>query len=1142
MLQIYFGEQEHFSLKKLIGKLCESGETTNQFYMIYARSDSCAHSMPTWSNNNDKESIDSSIPNRVRSLIHDNPAAVEIHHLDLLKSESDIKTTFDSWASTLHSNLFLLVVDMKQQSANIVNFIRSYVEQTNLPLGKKFLLLLHFPLSCDNSTYPSLFLGKWRCIFLDGIGDVDGNNVDLNNVLQSACSFKAQELNGDSLLQALRPKALQYVASQVPFYSCSTQPQSINQVMPFSDRMARIGELLASKLEQETLETLLCRKYIAMWTGDQIHEIVYSSAYALASGLSKLSFSSSLIGTLQSSFNKFLAKSVLEINVWANLDALDRSSANEETEKIFALVLNSLPLPGVPLQELLLLRDINCRLQPLPTEMKSRTAKVAFPFFYQVSSLIEMAIDVSNFDFLDQTSMDQSDDCSPQFLERVNTTLNEMTDRVGTMTGAVCDVVACVAASECLFDSYLQHILAWSYGCKNSAQVENWIRHKMYTASNAYESFHCNIVYLHIICRKNVGGILRISSWDSQDIAKDLLRSCNVQFEGITFVSTVVTHFCRLVSEKVEAKEWSRSFSVFLQSIPALMEGGEIEDEDIIVSLRLLILLNILVSVDASERAMNMVVQLITKEKTPNQIVTVSGCLDLLGSLNETLEKTGDARDKLLRIFFSPCWLKTLSRKVCNEDALFLISVVKERRDYINHQMAVIHLRNVLTCREINGNRSALPTSSFIPSLVVHLSLQLNTTHVESFSESGDRVGMPHFVPQWLSTDGINTHSMIDGDIDDEIGWYFRNYYQNSFECPLANVISDVIVGKLLEETNGINSDELLIMFQTSIEEQKEVNQATHARLMRRSGQASLQGPTSVRGCYIRALETDALLMIFICKVAEELSLASRSFALEGVNASCALRILNHIMQFFRWPDLFFKIIMRLSGNGHLANLLSEGGPLNNFDWCQKWIQGLSSHQREVQEKLSRAEDALREANVDEDIKARQFRRCPHCNELFGIDQTNCGVFYCGRDAHGANGRPAIGGRAVQGGYGCGREFTLHTSIPYTRDEALLKPLREELRASATLFEAYNRGAELWARTELFDIPTTSFRVRINDGVGMLKIFSICLVDYFNSTAECEKMNRLASILEQLPRLEHVSCLPDMIEVSARLQFSSCRN
>ena len=1114
-------------------KLCEGHNTRNQFHIIFARSDSCAHSLPSWSN---VDSIDSSILHRVRSLVHDDPSTVEIHHLDLLKSESEIRATFDSWVSKDHVTTFVLVVAMKMKSSNIVNFIRSYVEQATLSTDKHFILLLHFPLSCDQSIYPALFLGKWSCTFLDGIGDADGNNLDFNNVLQSACSLTGQELNADALLAALKPKALQYVASQVPFYSCSKQPDSVNQAMTLTARMDCLEKTLASKVGQVTLETTLCRKFIDMWTNDRIREIVYRSAYALASGDSKLSFSSALTSTLQSSFNKFLAKSLFEINVWSNLDVLDPSSTDDETDKIVALVLNGLPLPGVPLEELLLIRDMSLRLQPLPMEMKSQEAFVVFPFFFQISSLIEMAIDNSNFDFLDQSSLDQNDDFSSLFVERVGTLLSEMADSM-EIAGVVRDIIAYVADSERLFSKYLQHILGWRYGCRNLDQVAKWVTLKMDTASMLDGSLHCNILYLHILCRKNVGSILRIASWDSECIAKELLQN-GVQFEGISFVSTIVSHFLLLLSENFEMKRWSNSCSVFLQSLSALMEGRVIEEEALLVKLRLLIIVNVLIKGDvADEREVLRIVQSVTEagDDTSKDITTVSGCLDLIQDFNDetTPEKLKDAQNQLLRVFFSPWWLKVIPGKVHNDDAIFLVRAIKQRHDYINEQVAIVHLRNLLTSHQGNGSQAVLPTSSFLPSIVVLLSSELNAAHNESFSESGDRVGMPHFVPHWLLAECVSTTPSTNGPID-EVGWYLRNYRNNFDDCPLANISFVIIFGELLEKAWGINSNDLLIMFLASIQEQKEVNQATNARLLRSSGQTGLQGPVSIKGCYVRALETDAILLTFVCKVAEELSISSRACALEGVNANSAVRTLNGIMPQFRWSDLFFKVIMNLKGDGHLAILLSEGGPLHNFEWCQQWMQGLSSHQEDIQIRLRRAETALKEAEIEEENKIRQFRRCPHCNEMFGVDQENCGVFHCGRDAHGINNRPAVGGMAVEGGYGCGRQFRLADALPYTRDEALLEPLREELRENRNLFEASNRCAELWTRAERLVIPPVSFHLRNEEGSRTSsKIFNVSLVDHLSQSNERDNIGRLADILGQLPKLEHVSCLPDLIEVSS---------
>ena len=95
-----------------------------------------------------------------------------------------------------------------------------------------------------------------------------------------------------------------------------------------------------------------------------------------------------------------------------------------------------------------------------------------------------------------------------------------MADRMDPMAGTVCDIVTYVAESECLFGRYLHHILAWTYGCRNLVQVEKWITLKMGAAA----SLQYNILYLHIICRKNGGGILRLDSWDSETLQKSFFE------------------------------------------------------------------------------------------------------------------------------------------------------------------------------------------------------------------------------------------------------------------------------------------------------------------------------------------------------------------------------------------------------------------------------------------------------------------------------------------------------------------------------------------------------------------------------------------------------------------------------------------
>ena len=287
-LRAYFGchehNQEHFDLKNFIS-ICHSN--SQQLHMLHVRSDSCSQSLPTWLN-----------------IVYENPSHVEIHHLGLLKSESSVRSIIDSWVSS-GVDCFILVVDMQlQQSAKLVNFVRAFVEQeVNVEQPKKFMLLLHYPLSGDKPSYPALFLGNWQCAYLDGIG-YTSSRMSVNNVFEAAC-FDDCALDEDKLLNALLPKAVQYVASQVPFYSRSPHPQSVNQDMQFTERLIKIESIMNRQIKGVPLAKLLCRNYLSMWTKDAIREMLHRSAIALRSAITHLAISTAIGNTFQHTFMLF---------------------------------------------------------------------------------------------------------------------------------------------------------------------------------------------------------------------------------------------------------------------------------------------------------------------------------------------------------------------------------------------------------------------------------------------------------------------------------------------------------------------------------------------------------------------------------------------------------------------------------------------------------------------------------------------------------------------------------------------------------------------------------------------------------------------------------------------------------------------
>ena len=188
-LKAYFGGcQDHFNLKSLIAKI--GRERQDHHYLLNVHSDSCAHSIPTWCSGGDLDNDSHVFQSIVERVIHKDSSNIQIQHIDLLKSESSLRSSIDSWASNEKTDIFILVVDMQlQSSSNLVNFTRCYVEQASLKKSKRFVLLLHYPLSVKIPSYPALFLGKWQCLYLDGIGyrDFTSPHLSINDIFMSAC-------------------------------------------------------------------------------------------------------------------------------------------------------------------------------------------------------------------------------------------------------------------------------------------------------------------------------------------------------------------------------------------------------------------------------------------------------------------------------------------------------------------------------------------------------------------------------------------------------------------------------------------------------------------------------------------------------------------------------------------------------------------------------------------------------------------------------------------------------------------------------------------------------------------------------------------------------------------------------------------
>jgi hypothetical protein len=335
------------------------------------------------------------------------------------------------------------------------------------------------------------------------------------------------------------------------------------------------------------------------------------------------------------------------------------------------------------------------------------------------------------------------------------------------------------------------------------------------------------------------------------------------------------------------------------------------------------------------------------------------------------------------------------------------------------------------------------------------------------------------------------------------------------------------------------SSEQLLLVFQEKINRERHISRKEQIANARQALQHTQTNLVSFIGTSISSIETSAILVCLVSKIAQELAATSQSPALGGVDSDVTESILANVMNSHKWSEFFFSTLLRLRGKGHLAVLLNRGGSLHKFDWASLWKVGVVSLCHSITNDLTLARDSLQQSRHDIAQFSQHYRACPYCHGAFGVDQRNCGQFTCGRDAHGVNGQPAIGGRAVRETHGCGRGFSINQALPYYQsrryledDLPALQRLEEDLAHKERAFNEFNESTELWQRAEQFQITHFSFHVR-RRGTNDEVFPSASLTDQAGqSEVEVDpEVQMLVRILDQLPGLEFISYLPDMIEL-----------
>ena len=371
LMRVYF-ETEHFSLQRLIRRVCSDGAGK---HLVYTRTTPAVHRLPNRTPDTD---LSAEARKYLQSAVHTRADEIAlIYRLAQFSSEDAFQTMLSEWTSDDKHRLLLLVVDMNVISITRVNFVRLKFEQLHTQPHKSVVMLLHFPLSDAHvrACYPALFLAGWEHTFLDAVGQSDDGpaSLEIKKMLQVACDLD-DSFDPTHALHASLEYAMHIVASRISFTGTD---------MSFPDKQRKLLQLIrtASAEGDCTVADCLCKRYASLWDVERIKEELGSSAHASFDGAQQLSMVEGISNLFLSSFVNYLAWAVAKLLRDTNPERLNTSSILQ----FFWGMLERMDIR--PLHELKL-------LNPVWNVALPDTAEI-FPFFASISSGIDELVEAA---------------------------------------------------------------------------------------------------------------------------------------------------------------------------------------------------------------------------------------------------------------------------------------------------------------------------------------------------------------------------------------------------------------------------------------------------------------------------------------------------------------------------------------------------------------------------------------------------------------------------------------------------------------------------------------------------------------------------------------------------------------------------
>lgn len=1046
--------------------------------------------------------------------------------------------------------------------SNSANFIRMCVEQhVSEGTGKSFTLLLHYSpsSSLQSRCYPALFLGGWEHVFLDSVGN-DSSSFDVDQFIALACrdgvhdhdslSFGHDDESTMSVresIQALLPRVLPHLASQ---NFCYRNQEGTQDDDTFYRRKSRLDAIMRTMVGDATVGEILCEKFSAMWFEYALVRATRTASEALLRGTTQLSLSMSIHSVLIQTFQAFLGDSLAETNQWMNLDLIGDSSSNSDLSELFGIVLRGLPV--LPFEELVLQRkqSIHSRLMPLPTS-RVDAAEVQFPFFYCISAYLDELVESVQASYVRgigppdayddipigptstaeclQMAMDmlQQGDSNQQVLGGGDDAASRNQERRKLAQEVIAFVAANADATRSgdmsLFDSYLRQFLEWKVGCTANPLILRWWDGRLKECNGA-----TSVLAIHVVARLEQMDLMRVASIVT--LAESFPLDSLLEKAFTKNASNVTSDLLDVVFDSLERtavdnevrcnNRWSMLLSTVSQHAGTLA-GQSIKDEKLACRIRRLgffLLLEEMNVVQATDSQWF--------ENSNNRSRSDYSLARLLDSTDVAENDSGERgvfTERVLQRFLSPLWLKTTSIFL-EDDLKFLLEYIADGNfTGPRHQLAVSLVRSA----SASGGGDVDRAYGFSVNALLQINGKLvSCDKLSHFSTDGNRLRVPHFLPEWLRSQSNVEYEAIE--VSADFSTFFTDY-GHSFHDDLSRVVFDLLLSSLCAEAERTTSEDLFLGLTREVDSETSLHRKTYTQLSRLRAVGQVK---CLRGTPVAAIAMSARVICFIAKVAYEIATDNISHVLVGLYSQDARAFVDELMSKggALWQHFFMSSILQLRGEGTLSAALTNG-PLRNLAWCRAWKEGIPTSRDGAIESLQQAEAALEEVTAQEKRNAADLRHCPHCRQTFIVAAVNCGQFVCGRDFHQMNGQQ-----------GCRQGFALNDAPPYRPDEAILAPFRARIADVRSKLERCQHGEEVWESARSLSIPPLWHHAKM-EYAG--KSFLPC-VQLLSATEDyCEEASprQLVGVLWDATGIaSRVLLLPDLIEVSDSIDANSCYN